>query len=387
MMSFLFILSCLVFFLHLVAVIQLFWGVRSMGDLRGVDCHVKNCGPLVSIIVPACNEEQGIEQGLQSILAQEYENIEIIVLNDRSTDATPDVLSRLKNSYPQITCINIEELPKGWLGKSHALATGAGYARGKYLLFTDADVIMEKTVVARAVRYVERHSVDHLSLVFKNISKGWLLNSLVVDTGTGLFLLFRPWLVKQKRRSQFIGIGAFNMVTKEAYEKVNGHDSIKMHPIDDIMLGKVMKRAGFRQDCLLATEMVTVPWYGSVGDMAKGLEKNLFSVMHYRLLLVPFALSVIVLLGIMPTLGLLSDSGAVQWVSLATVMVKLGTFYSSLKFLNLSVKFTPGVLVTPFLSLYIVLRSVYTTVKNNGIIWRGTHYSLKKLKASAPLFF
>jgi glycosyltransferase involved in cell wall biosynthesis len=381
------LLSSLIFLILLFAAAQLFFGVRKMFALCDVAAWPAKEGPLVSLIVPACNEEENIEAALLSLVSQEYDNLEIIVVNDRSTDFTQEILDRLGKSYPRITFIKIDELPQGWFGKANALAKGTALARGDYLLFTDADVLMEKTVVARAVSYMENKGSDHLTLVFKNISAGWLLNSLIVEAGSGLFLLFKPWLVSKRASRAFIGIGAFNMLKKDVYEKIRGHETIRMHPIDDMMLGKAVKMSGFKQDCLLATDLVTVPWYGSVGEMVNGLQKNVFSVIHYRITLVPAVLCIIGALGILPTVGALFGSGIVQGVCLATVLLKCCTFFVSLRFLNLPIQYTPGVLITPFLSIYIVLKAACSTMKNNGIFWRGTHYSLKKLKESKPLFF
>ena len=105
----------------------------------------------MSIIVPACNEEEKIEAGLRSLAAQNYQRIEIIVINDRSTDRTGQVIDRVRLEFPQIRRIDLESLPPGWLGKPHALQRGAEAATGEYLVFTDADVVLESTTISRAL--------------------------------------------------------------------------------------------------------------------------------------------------------------------------------------------------------------------------------------------
>ncbi len=360
--------------------------MRLLGDIDiwqgGVDSR-----PLVSIIVPACNEEEHIEQALMTLLAQDYPNLEIIVVNDRSIDTTGRVLEDLKVYYPRLITHEVTSLPEGWMGKSHALVTGAALAKGEYLVFTDADVLMENTTISRAVQCVINDQLDHLTLIFKNISGGWLLNSLILDAGMGLLFLFRPWAAKMTGGRAFVGIGAFNMVKRSVYNSVGGHERIRMHPIDDMMLGKIIKNLGFRQDCLLAYDFVTVPWYNSVKAMVNGLQKNMFAVLHYRLVLIPAVLFVIVTGTILPFWGAILGKGLLQAVCLFTVVVRLAGFASGLRTQGLPAYYLPGAVITPYLSIYILLKSVFTTLHQKGIFWRGRHYKLEDMKKSEPLLF
>jgi glycosyltransferase involved in cell wall biosynthesis len=364
-------------------------GIKKMRRLGDIDISREEVDsrPLVSIIVPACNEEEHIEQALQTLLAQDYQNLEIIVVNDRSTDNTGRVLEDLKADNPRLIILEVTSLPEGWMGKSHALATGAALAKGVYLVFTDADVLMEKTAISRAVQCAVDDQLDHLTLVFKNISGGWLLNSLILDAGMGLLFLFRPWAAKVTGGRAFVGIGAFNMVKSSAYDTVGGHERIRMHPIDDMMLGKMIKNHGFRQDCLLAYDFVTVPWYNSVKAMVNGLQKNMFAVLHYRLLLIPAVLFFIVTVAILPFLGAILGKGLLQAVCLFTVVVRLAGFSSGLRTQGLPAYYLPGAVITPYISIYILLKSVFTTLYQRGIFWRGQHYALEDMKKSEPLLF
>lgn len=160
-----------------------------------------------------------------------------------------------------------------------------------------------------------------------------------------------------------------------------------MHPIDDMMLGKNIKKDGFRQDCLLAYDYLTVPWYDSVRAMVEGLQKNLFAVVHYRLWLIPFAVFSVVVGTILPTWGLVFGDSTIQLVCLATILIRLLVFLKGLQLQNLPFYYAPGALVTPYISCYIILRSALVIVLQGGITWRGHHYPLKELKKSEPLFF
>jgi glycosyltransferase involved in cell wall biosynthesis len=213
-------------------------GQQKMHRLEDITVSVDNNSPLVSIIVPACNEEKTIKPALLSLLQQDYPCLEIIVLDDRSTDNTLALLHAIKKGFPELRIEQIRHLPAGWIGKNHALHRGARAARGDILLFTDADVIMESSTVSRAVAWLTGQQLDHLTLIFRNITPGGLLNAMVVDALGGLFLLLRPWNARRPGSSSFIGIGAFNMIRGKAYRQIGGHAALKMHPIDDVMLGK-----------------------------------------------------------------------------------------------------------------------------------------------------
>jgi hypothetical protein len=273
------------------------------------------------------------------------------------------------------------------MGKSHALFAGALLAQGEYLVFTDADVVMEKTTIARAVEYMVDNRLDHLTLIFKNMTHGWLLNSLILDSAIGLMVLFKPWLAKKKGTRWFVGIGAFNMVRRAAYTAIGGHEAIKMHPVDDMMLGRTIKEHGFSQDCLLAYDFVVVPWYDSVRAMIKGLEKNMFALLHYRIILVPGALLAIIVPSIWPLWGAIFGHAYVQVLCLVTVAIRLATFYQGLWRQGLPGWYLPGCFLTPYISCYIIVKSAFVTLKNRGIIWRGRHYPLAELRKTTPFLF
>lgn len=369
------------------AAIELILGMKKMVTLGSVELFSGNDLPRISVIVPACNEEHNIENGLLSLLSQQYDNLEIIVVNDRSTDTTGDILNRMKNSYPQLIVHTVSDLPEGWMGKSNALAVGASIATGDYLLFTDADCMMEETTVSRAVQYMTTRCTDHLSLIFKNCSHNWLLDSLISDAGAGLFLLFKPWRVREKNRRFFVGVGAFNLVKASVYRAVAGHQKIRMHPVDDMMLAKIIKKCGYSQECLLGGDYVQVPWYDSVPAMIDGLMKNMFAVVHYRLLLVPFVLAGVIVVSVYPLWGIVFGSGYILFFCSLALAVRTIIFSAGIKYLRLPAWYVVGSLFSPYIILYTIAKAALTTFINGGIEWRGTVYTLAEMKKSEPFIF
>jgi hypothetical protein len=384
-MSLFLILALISFIATLYVTIEVITGLGKTGDLQKVAPFVGTDPPRVSIIVPACNEEKTIEPALLSLLNQEYENIEIIVVNDRSTDRTGEVLRRVQRDHPALRVFEIKELADGWLGKNKALDFGAGEASGEYLVFTDADVIMKKSTISRAVTMMRRGRLDHLSLFFKNIAEGWILNSMIIDAGASLLLLFKPWLVRDLQSRYFMGVGAFNMVRAEAYRATGGHRMIRMHPIDDIMLGKIMKRYGCRQECLVGYDFVSVCWYDTVNGMIDGLMKNAFASMGFRISKTLAGVGVAILLSIVPPWGVLFGEGFTRLFFLAAVTLRCFLSLHCCRSMKVSAWNVAGVLISPYINCYLALKSAYLTVKNGGIYWRGTYYSLEKLKLNEPI--
>lgn len=380
---FLAVFSCVV---QLSCSMILALGVRKLRRLGDVLANQSSAEPPVTIVVPACNEEDNIEPAVLSLLAQTYGNLEILVVNDRSIDSTGQILKRLQTSHARLKILDIAHLPDGWLGKSHALAQGAARAGGEYLLFTDADVVMEQTTISRAIRHMLDERLDHLTLFFKNSGGDWLLNCLILEMALGLLLAFRPWRVRQAGSREFIGIGAFNLVKKSAYEAVGGHTNIRMHPVDDLMLGKILKEQGFRQDCLLGDSFVAVPWYESVRAMIAGLEKNTFSFVHYHLSLIPPIMVLLFVVNILPFWGAIFGVAEAGFFWQLALAFKLAVFFFGLRRQGLPICYLPGALLTPYLSMYIICKSAFVVQKNGGITWRGRFYPLAELKKSRRWF-
>jgi len=384
-MDFLTVAAMIVFVLTFLAAVDLFLGLVRMKRLGAVEVRSDTNRPQVSIIVPACNEEDSIDRALRSQLQQEYTHLEIVAVNDRSSDSTPDILEKLQQQDPRLKVLHLDELPAGWLGKAHALQRGAEMAAGEYLLFTDGDIIMEKTTVSRAVSYMESQGLDHLCLVFKNISPGLLLNSLILESGAALLQIFRPWRAGRKSSRCFIGVGAFNMVKREVYKEIGGHDRIRMHPVDDIMLGKIIKRSGYVQECLLGLDLVTLRWYENLGHMVRGLMKNSLAMINYRYALLPPLVLGIAIFTLLPPWGILFADGAVRYFCLGTVAARLAVHYSGTRLVGLSPLCAAGTIVTPYISVYILLRAAWCNYRDGGIYWRGTHYDLAELRKNEPL--
>jgi hypothetical protein len=382
------VLAGLILVLRGYVVADTLLGLHRMKQLGEVEPSLGADPPKVSLIVPACNEAETIGPALQTLLGQDYPNLEIIVVDDRSTDHTGRVVSELAAAGQyDLHLLRVDHLPPDWIGKPHALSRGAQRASGEILLFTDADIRMEKTAVSRAVSLMTQEHLDHLSVIFQTLGGNWLLNALILDAASGLLTMFKPWQAGNAKSRFFMGVGAFNMVRSDCYTGCGGHQAIPMHPIDDLMLGKLVKTGGYRQDCVLGKGMITVYWYASVSAMVSGLMKNSFSVFHYRLWLAAAAMVLIGITDLLPLAGMLAHLGAASYLFAASVGLRLAGFAYGAALSSMPPVTVAGALVSPFINLYIIARAALVTIREQGITWRGTFYPLEKLRKSAPLFF
>ncbi|UKS26809.1 glycosyltransferase family 2 protein [Paenibacillus sp. HWE-109] len=345
--------------------------------------------PLVSVIIAAKEEESTILETVRYLLSQNYPRLEIIAVNDRSQDATGVRLEELrrwsqrkKDVQTPLQIIHITHLPEGWLGKNHALYQGYQQARGQYLLFTDADILFAPHTITDAVSYMKEQDVHHLTLTPNMLARGTLLNGFVHFFLFSFSLFVRPWRANlDNSREPGIGIGAFNMVSRTAYEAIGTHKAIALRPDDDLQLGISLKKAGFRQKVLSGKHVLQVEWYRSLKEAIVGLEKNLFSGFRYSYTVALLACLGQLLFFIFPWIGLLflwDWRGALY----AVVVVLQVLLYRKLMSRLMSKRKDEAYLlpVSSSLLLYTIVRSVWLTWKQGGIYWRGTFYSLRELK-------
>ena len=230
--------------------------------------------PRVSIVVPARNEERDVEASVRSYLAQDYPDLEVVAVDDRSTDTTPRILERLARQDPRLRVVPGVEPPAGWLGKPHALAEGAGAARGELLLFADADVRYAPDTVSRAVAHAESEGLDFLCLLPRIEMRGFWENVLLPYLYVALFQ--SPAFAANWRRPRWIAVGggAGNLVRRGVYERVGGHAALRDSVIDDVRLGFTVKAAGFRFGLVRAEDAVGVRMYRGFREVFDGFTKN-----------------------------------------------------------------------------------------------------------------
>ena len=355
--------------------------------------------PRVSIIVPARNEEETIEQGLATLLSLDYDNYEVIAVNDRSTDRTGEIMDRIAASHPskttkggppwaemsttghaQIRVIHHSELPPGWLGKTHAMWTAANHATGEWLLFTDADVLFKPDSLRRALAYAEAEPADHVVLFPRMIMKQAGEYMMIAFFQTMFLFGHRPWKVADPATDDHMGVGAFNLVRRRVYEAIGTYAALRMEVLDDMKLGKLVKKAGFRQRNVFGADLISIRWARGAMGIVNNLTKNFFAILSYqwwRTLLSAFALA---FLNLGPFVGV--------WLAHAWARVPYAIALGSMFLIYIGMSRRSSVPpyyfllhpVSSTLFIYTLLRSMFLTLWNNGILWRGTKYPLEELR-------
>jgi glycosyltransferase involved in cell wall biosynthesis len=378
-MNAMFVITLLVLLISLGTFVRLRHGMRKLQRLAAVPPFLDGAAPRVSVVFSALNEAGTIEPALRSLLALEYPNLEIIAIDDRSTDATGEILDRMSREHSALRVVHITELPAGWLGKTHALQRGGEMASGDYLLFTDADVMFDRTALVRAVAHCERDKLDHLVVLAEFIVREHLLAMLLISGSAALFMKFAPWKARTSPK-HFFGMGAFNLVRAASYRKAGGHAPLALEVVDDIGLGKLMKREGFVQDVLLGYGTVSIEWYRSTREMVKGLEKNSFAMFDYRLWKLVLATALILPVRYWPWIGLFVTQGVTWWMNLGSLAISLAMHDDLLRPTGWSRRCLVHWPLIGVVSMVTVWRGVVLTLLRGGIDWRGTRYPLADLK-------
>ena len=388
------------------AVLALIWLSRVVDTARGVRTltnisqpqwdryPVTPAGnPRLAIIVPARNEEASIEQALTQLLALDYDNYEVIAINDRSTDRTGEIMDKVVASSDlvkwsdgrprpsSLKVIHISELPAGWMGKAHAMWTAAKSAPdADWLLFTNADVMFRPDCLRRAIAYAEAEPADHVVLFPRTVMK---------RPGEKMMLAFfqllfvfghRPWKVADPKAKDHIGVGAFNLVRRRVYQAIGTYEALRFEVVDDMKLGKVIKNASFRQRNVLGSDLLELRWAMGARGVVRNLTKNFFAVMSFQWWRAFGFCVAAAILNILPFLGVLLAHG--------TARIPYAIALASIFFLYVGMSAYSDVRpwyfflhpVGTLLFIYTMLRSMFFTWWQGGVEWRGTLYPLDELR-------
>lgn len=378
----LFVLGIMILLLYAAAGLDLLRCSRAVRHLSETSAELTGEGPRVSIIIAARNESRCIARSLQSVLELDYPDYELIVVDDRSQDDTGAILDTMASLNPHLRVIHIGELPAGWLGKNHALWVGSRRATGDLLLFSDADIVMEPSVLRRAVNFMLANRLEHLAVTPALRMPGRLLDLLAITFTLSLSLITRPWKARDPASRCHAGSGAFNLLRSRAYQRVGGHATIRLRPDDHLKLGKIVKQAGLAQELAHAPDLLEVEWYRSLSDMVEGLEKSLLSVVDYRWGRGVLGAFLLLLAGVWPCLALLVTRGVSRLPYAAVVMLIIPLYLDSARRHGGRRRYAAGFPLGALLLAGILLRGTVNSMRRGGIRWRGTFYPLEQLRGN-----
>lgn len=338
--------------------------------------------PKVSVIAPCRNEGGNVEQAMSSLLAQDYPDLEIVAVNDRSEDDTGAVLDRLARNDTRLRVVHIDTLPSGWLGKNNAMHRGASEARGEWILFTDGDVIFEPGALKRSVAFATAHGLGHFVAMPRFIAHGFLERAFVSTFAIALGIKLDPVRLCVPKSWAYIGVGAFGLVRRDAYESIGGHLRLAFEVADDLKLGLLLRRHGVAQGALDADGMVSVRWQNGLLASLRGLEKNAFAGCEWSTALAVVAVLGVTAAALLPYVPLffITPSWTHPLAALAAALPMIAVSSSARRFsggLGLEGLLAPLGAVT--LGAVIAWSTILALLRR-GIVWRGTFYPLDELR-------
>jgi glycosyltransferase involved in cell wall biosynthesis len=344
-------------------------------------------GPHLTVIVPACNEEESIQATLRSLVASTGLRLQIFAVNDRSTDRTAarmdEVAAEVAAAGPhRLQVLHVRELPAGWLGKPHAMALAAQQATAPWLLFTDGDVVFHPQALELALRDALAARADHLILVPTLILKTTAERAMLAAMQVLAQWTIRLWKVADPRARDFIGVGGFNLVRRAVYTQVGGFEALPMEVLDDLRFGWRVKRAGFAQRVVLGPGLIRIRWIEGALSVVRLVEKNGFAIYRFRVGLLLLACLGLALQVLLP-LAALAAGGWALGAGLLTYGAIALVYAANRRVTQISpwhaVFFAPATAIVLFASL----RSMILALIRRGVDWRGTRYPLDELRRHA----
>lgn len=337
--------------------------------------------PSLAVVFAARNEEGHVADAARSILAQDYPDLSVLAVDDRSTDRTGAELEALAADDPRLLAIHVRELPQGWLGKVHALQAAATATPAEWLLFTDADVFFAPGSLRRSVAAAIAEGADHLVAAPDVVTEG-VGERIFLSMFGLLFALKAPvWQVEDPAHPSYMGIGAFNLVRADAFQSIAGFRRLSLSVDDDMRFGQALKAAGYRTRVAAGHRLLRVRWQVGISGMIRGLEKNFFAAVGYSVPLAVLAGLGILILGAGPHLGLLAGPGwgraicGLGVLAICLVLQAVGR--------QSGVRWTYGLIlpVGALLCFWSLARSTWLTLARGGVRWRDHFYPLAELRA------
>lgn len=342
-------------------------------------------GPLISVIVPARNEARNIRRCVQALLDQDYANYELIVVDDRSTDATPQILAELAERSNRLRIVKGKEPPAGWAGKPHALTLGAARAQGEWLCFVDADTFAGPGMLAASLETALVHRADLFTMLTAQELETFWEKTILPLVFSALAFGFPAEKVNDPRQPDAIANGQFILIRKEVYDAVGGHASVWDEIAEDKALAERVKRLGFRLIVADGRKAARTRMYTSLEEIWEGWTKNIYLGMRDRLgLLLLGAVTGLIASLALPAWGV----GSAVWLALdpgivpALAMIEILVLWGYLLALRVRASIAFG--ISPWYALTLPLgallftgmmfTSAFNSISGRGVRWKGRVY-------------
>lgn len=372
----------------------LLFGLRTLCSLTAArlkDHHVSPPAvwPSLSVIVPACNEGHTLEPAVRTLMAQDYPSLQIVLVNDRSTDDTAAVMRRLAAEDVRIETFEVETLPSAWFGKVHAMQRGLEHARGDLILFADADTHYGPGVLAHAVSLLEHRALVHLTLLPR-------LHTTSVWQSMMMAAFFDGYLERRRGSRSLLlpasgplfGFGAFNLVRRAALDTTPGLAWFKLDVADDLALARMMRDTG-PTGCAVAHDALSLLYYSTLRDCLHGFQRTAFPLIarfsYVRAILIMLLMSWLVVSTILCVIFVPGYGCAAVFLS-AGLLCAANAVIGKVRLGRTLL----GALLEPFalvMMVGVLARSTIGVLRRGGVVWRGTLYPTRELRAEQRSYF
>lgn len=348
--------------------------------------------PPISICVPARNEERNIRACVENLLAQDYPNFEVVVLDDRSTDTTPEILSQLAAQDARLRPISGSDLPAGWAGKPHALYQASAAARGDWLCFVDADTFLSPATLSSCYAKAVETKADMFTIMTFQITGSFWEKAVMPLVMTALSVGFSPRKVNDPKRKDAIANGQFILIKRSVYEAVGGHESVKDQIVEDKAISEQVKWNGYRLIVADGMKVARTRMYTSLPEMWEGWTKNIYLGLNDRPSLMVLgvfgafiSLLAALFLPVWPMLGVYWYLHGGGWMA-ATVILKSIIMWAYIIFVRAQVAQKMGIsrgyaLTTPLgaaVFAAMMVTSAFRVISGKGVTWKGRKYASRR---------
>jgi len=364
-----------------VILFNLLLNLRTIRKPRS-DVELPEPAPLISILLPARNEEANIGVCLESLRQQDYPNFEILVLDDSSTDGTSDIVARIAAEDRRVRLLKGQPLPSGWAGKTFACHQLAQEARGSWLLFTDADTVHASSMLRRVLGVALATRAALISgFPYQRTASIWQKTAMPI-LFYFMLLCWMPfwWLQRSRCTMPSVAIGQFLFFSAEEYRSIGGHEAVKSRIVEDVWLGIEVSRHKYRQLTLDLSSLVSCQMYREFGTMWDGITRWFYTVASLSVVTLVVMIAVVLLLFLAPFLwlvyGLLLGQPALAWevlVALQVGIVFLARFLAGRRFSQPKT----SIILHPIGVAFLLLVSFYASYQyltGAGVKWKGRVY-------------
>ncbi len=348
----------------------------------------KECSkPKVSIILPARNEEKFIEKCLNSLLNQDYDNYEIIAINDSSKDSTGNIIKEYSKKFPKVISVDAKPKPDGWIGKNWACIEGYKKASGDLLLFTDADTVHTSSVISLAVSHLLSLELDALTVIPRMLCLDKITKITLPMISTFLHTRFSALRVNDTSKGTGYFFGSFFIIKKSTYDSVGTHEGVKGELVEDGALGKKVKESDFKMRMVRGEHLVDAVWARDMHTLWNALKRLMISLclQNAKIAVASFFGVLFLLFMAFPILGYSiiffnsTDSFLMLFVisCIASILVYIGGILDATKGLDLKIKYSLFAPVGSFIVVSGFLAGLIQAKSKTAVSWRGRTYHMK----------